>query len=417
MRRVVNLKLTKKLIDTFVFEDSGKKDIRWDSEMPGFGLRIYPSGKKSFVLSYRQSGTKRLFTIGQYGNITLEQAKDLARKKMGEVADGQDPLLKRQASKKKHEWTVNKAYKDFLQKYAKTHTKNWGETDRIFEKDILPAIGKKPIDEVKKDDILKILDKVTDRKSGIMANRTLAALRKFFNWCVQRNLIEHSPAYMVAAPTRARSRDRVLSDFELKDIWTACDNFAYPFGPMIQFLILTGQRRGEVATMRWEDYDKEHGLWVLPRESTKSDRLHEVPLSDMAVKILASVPIMGDYVFTSSGKRPFENFSRDKKTLDAMIDKKYKELERLSIGQWRVHDLRRTAASGMARLDVPPHIVEKILNHTAGIISGVAAVYNRYEYTSQKRLALNQWSNYVQNILDSEIENKSYIGTKSLRKK
>ena len=396
-------KLTKKLIEnTSYIGDSKEKYIRWDTEISGFGVRLYPSGKKSFILSYRQDGTKRLYTIGQYGNITLEQARELARKKMGEVADGKDPLLVRKARKKKNEWTVEKAFKDFLKKYAQTHTKTWRETKRIFEKDVLPAIGRKPIDEIKKDDILKILNTIVDRNSGFMANKTLDAISSFLNWCVQRGLIEHSPAYQIKAPTRKRSRDRVLSDYELKEIWEACDTFNYPFGPLMHFLILTGQRRGEVAAMRWEDYDKEKKLWTLPRESTKSDRRHEVPLSDMAIEILENAPNLGEYIFTNSGDYPFANFSRDKRELDSKLKALRAEDNQPPMPKWRIHDLRRTCASGMAGLEVFPHVVEKILNHTSGTISGVAAIYNRYQYAGEMRAALNLWDQNIRKILELE---------------
>lgn len=396
----MNEKLTKRLIDSLTYKaDNDLRQVYWDTEISGFGIRVYPSGKKSFILSYRQNGTKRLFTIGQYGNITLDMARELAKKKMGEVADGKDPLLNRKAAKKKHEWTVKKAYADFLKKYAKTHTEYWEETDRIFEKDVLPAIGKKPIDEVKKEDIIKILDSVVERKARIMANRTLAAMRRFFNWCVERDLITSSPAYMVAAPARNRSRDRVLADFEIREIWNACENVEYPFGPLVQFLILTGQRRGEVASMKWDDYDEDNRLWTLPRESTKTDRQHHVHVSEVAAKILEDAPDMGSYVFTSAGERPFENFSRDKKSLDTKIRKSRKESNQPSLADWTLHDIRRTVASGMARLNVAPHIIEKILNHSAGIISGVAAVYNRYEYADETKKALDMWSAHIQHIL------------------
>jgi|JI10StandDraft_1071094.scaffolds.fasta_scaffold15843_5 integrase len=406
-------KLTKRLIDSLTYNSSGgQKYILWDTEISGFGIRVYPSGKKSFVLFYRQGGTQRLFTIGQYGNITLEVARELAKKKMGEVADGKDPLLNRRAEKKKHEWTVKRAFSDFLKKYAKIYTKTWAETERIFNKDILPAIGSKPIDEVKKDDILKILNQIVDRKSGLMANKTLDAVSSFFNWCVQRGIIEHSPTYQIKAPTRKRSRDRVLADYELKEIWQACEGFGYPFGPLVQFLILTGQRRGEVASMTWDDYDEENTLWTLPRENTKTDRQHHVHVSELAAKILEGVPNMGSYVFTSAGERPFENFSRDKKELDAKIGKARKNNDPHPIPPipaWTLHDIRRTVASGMARLGIAPHIVEKILNHSSGVISGVAAVYNRYEYAEETKAALDQWAEHIQGILENEQASQSVL--------
>lgn len=406
-------KLTKRLIDSLTYKgSSGQKDIYWDTEISGFGLRVYPSGKKSFILSYRQNGTKRLFTMGQYGNITLETARDLAKKKLGEVADGKDPLLNRKAAKKKHEWTVSKAFSEFIKRYDYASDTHKDEIERIFKKDVLPAIGKKPIDEVSKDDVLRIVDSVLDRGSKVMANRTLTRMSKFFNWCIERNLIQFSPAYRISKPTRESSRDRVLADYELKEIWQACEGFGYPFGPLVQFLILTGQRRGEVASMAWDDYDEDGRLWTLPRENTKTDRQHHVHVSELAAKILEGVPNMGSYVFTSAGERPFENFSRDKKELDAKIGRARKNNDPHPIAPipaWTLHDIRRTVASGMAKLGIAPHIVEKILNHSGGIISGVAAVYNRYEYAEETKAALNKWAEYVQGILENPQTSKSVV--------
>jgi integrase len=397
-------KLTKRFIDGLEYNAEAKqRDVRWDSEISGFGIRIYPSGKKSFVLSYRQDGTKRLFTIGQYGNITLEQARVLAQKKMGEVADGKDPLLTRRAAKKKHDWTVNKAGKEFLRKLKSTSDRHHGEVQRIFEKDVFPTIGKMPIDEVKKDHILKIIDAVLERGAGIMANRTLMRLSRFFNWCIERNLIEFSPVYKLSKPTQERTRDRVLSDIEIKEVLQVSESMNYPFGSLILFLLLTGQRRGEAASMKWTDYEREQKLWILPREHTKSDRAHEVPLCDRAITILENAPKMGDYIFTSSGDRPFENFSRLKKVLDTRIKNARTKNGQVDISPWTLHDLRRTCASGMARLGVAPHVIEKALNHSSGKIRGVAAIYNRYEYAAEMREAFEKWADYVSQIMTNDM--------------
>lgn len=405
---MMNNKLTKRLIDGLSYDaDNAARDVRWDSEISGFGVRIYPSGKKSFILSYRQKGTKRLLTIGQYGNITLEQARVLAQKKMGEVADGKDPLLNRKALKKKHDWTVNRVGRDYLKKLTHASDRHHDEVERIFKKDVFPVIGTKPIDEVKKDDILKIIDNVIARGAGIMANRTLTRLGRFFNWCIERNLIEHSPAHKLSKPTKERSRERSLADYEIKELWQACDTTHYPFGPLVKFLILTGQRRGEVAAMIWDDIKERDKVWQIPPEKNKSERTHTVPLSTLALSILDDAPKMGDYIFTSSGDRPFENFSRAKKILDAKIKKQRKATDQPNIPAWTLHDLRRTCASGMASLGVAPHIVEKILNHASGTIRGVAAIYNRYEYQIEMRHALNQWADHVEKILQTDYSGSS----------
>lgn len=392
-------KLTKKFIEGLDFDSTVSKDIHWDADISGLGIRLYESGKKSFILSYRQNGTKRLYTIGQYGNITLEQARDIAKKRLGEVADGKDPLVIRQASRKKHEWTVKRSFYDFLEKYAKIHNEYWPQTQRIFEKDVLPVLGSKPIDEVTKEHVNKILDKVMARGSPIMANRTLAALRKFFNWCIERDLIKFSPAYKISSPAKNPSRDRVLSDSELCEIWHASGELGYPFSNLVQFLMLTAQRRGEVVNMTWDQYNQEQGLWVIPRENTKNDRQHDIPLSPMAITTLMNCKDMGEYVFTSAGTKPFENVSRAKAQLDQILRATRKNQKRFPIGAWRLHDLRRTAASGMARLGVAPHVIEKVLNHSSGIISGVAAVYNRHQYTKEIGEALALWESHLQGVL------------------
>lgn len=396
-------KLTKKFIDSLSYQgEDGTKDIRWDSDMPGFGIRIYPSGKKAFVLSYRNKGKKHLFTIGKYGKITLDQARDIAKKKFGAVADDKNPLKERQAARKRHEWTVRRAFGDFLRRHAKTKTKNWKESERIFEKDILPAIGTWPLDEVTKADILKILDKVGERGAGVMANRTLAHVRKFFNWCVERDLIPFSPAFKIASPAANSNRDRVLADLEIRDMWNTALEMGYPFGDILRFLLLTGQRRGEAANMRWQDYDAEKKIWTIPKEVSKNNKEHVIPLPSAAAEIINSTPNMGAYIFTSAGPRPFENFSRDKVILEQKINAKRREKKLLKMANWRIHDLRRTAASGMARLKIRPHVIERILNHTDGIISGVAAVYNRYQYAPEMGEALEKWALHVQKIVSGE---------------
>ena len=403
-------KLTLKRIKDLTFEEVSPKGILWDSEIVGFGVRVYPSGKKAFVLSYRQKGKKRLYTIGQCGRVTLEQARDLAKKRFGEVADRKDPVLERKAEKKKSSHTVEKTVKKFIEQYAKEHTRNWQEAERILEKDVVPVIGRKAVEEVTKDDIISILDNVIERKAKIMANRTLAHTRRFFNWCVERNIIPYSPAFKIAAPSKNTSRDRVLDDHEIKEIWEATAQIADPFSSLLKFLVLTGQRRGEAASMQWMDIDEKKKLWIIPRESNKSDREHIVPLSDMALSIIQEMPKLGLYVFSDTGKRPFENFSRDKAILDRIIDDKRKKNKERTIRAWRIHDVRRTLASGMAKLGIAPHVVEKLLNHSTGVISGVAAVYNRYQYQDEMRQAIDLWADHVESVLADETVEKSYIG-------
>lgn len=404
-------KLTKRDIDGFTYAGGAGAawDIRWDTQIPSFGCRIYPSGKKAFIVWYRHRGRKRIHTVGQYGKITLDIARDLAIKHLAKIADDIDPT--EQKRKARSAYIVSSAFDQFLEKYAKLHNKHWKEKKRIFDNDVIPLIGKLPVHEVTKSHIVRILDRITDRGAPIAANRALAHVKKFFRWCVQRDIIQFSPADGVTKQTPDTSRDRVLTALEIKDIWTACDEIGYPYGLFIQLALVTAQRRNEIATLKWKDIDFKNNIWHLPRENTKTDRAHDVPLSDLALSLLEKAPEMGELVFTTTGTTPYSGFTQGKNALDKRVQRiRDKRLQAVmkdggsmktrqdldALPEWRVHDLRRSAASHMASLRIAPHVIEKILNHSNGIISGVAAVYNRYEYGEEKQQALLKWSEHLQ---------------------
>ena len=191
-------------------------------------------------------------------------------------------------------------------------------------------------------------------------------------------------------------RDRVLDDIELKRVWEAAGQVGYPFGTMTRLLIATGQRRDEVAKMRWEEIDLGRRLWALPRERVKADRPHEVPLSTITLEVLNTVPRLSGspYVLTTNGAAPLNSFDKNKKKLDQFLP--------TDMPGWRLHDLRRTCASGLARLGIPVHVTEAVLNHRSGTISGVAAVYNRYDYQAEKAQALEAWGRHVGSLISGK---------------
>jgi len=205
------------------------------------------------------------------------------------------------------------------------------------------------------------------------------------------NNIDHHPIDRLKPPGKEIARDRILSDGELAALWKNAAGLGYPFGPAIQLLILTAQRRGEIATMRWSDVNLDRATWTVPAAIAKNGRVHEVPLSEPALEILTALPrfVGADLVFTTTGTTPISGFGRLKERLDAAM----------GFSDWRFHDLRRTAASGMARIGIAPHVIEKVLNHQSGVISGVAAVYNRHGYEAEKREALERWKGYVQTLV------------------
>jgi len=203
-------------------------------------------------------------------------------------------------------------------------------------------------------------------------------------------------------PTKERARDRALTDDELRWFWRACETIDWPFGPLAKLLLLTAQRRDEVGGMESSELYFAQKTWTLPRNKVKNNRAHEVHLSDAALQILRSVPRVGNGPVFSTNGRPVSGFSQGKKRLDAaMFKAKRDELgdKAAPIPHWILHDLRRTAATGMARLNIPPHVVDKVLNHVSGTIRGVAAVYNRFEYLEERRAALEAWGRYVCNLV------------------
>jgi integrase len=236
----------------------------------------------------------------------------------------------------------------------------------------------------------------------------LARLKTLFKWTLDEELVPADPTARVRKVVKETARDRTLSDHEIRLFWVGCDRLRWPFGPMYQLLLLTAQRRDEVGGVEWSELDLDRCLWIIPREKAKNDRAHEVHLSGLAVEILESLPRIGSrYVLTTNEERPVSGFSKSKRHLDghmlrllrADIAEAGKDPDQGKIDPWVLHDLRRTAATGMARLNIPPHVVDKILNHVSGSIRGVAAVYNRHGYFDERRAALEAWSRHVESLI------------------
>lgn len=377
-------KLTNVKILKTPLPSSGRIEI-WDRQTRGLGLRITAYGTRTWQMVYRVDGKQRRLTLGRYPDLSLADARIEAASHRTSIAKGNDPIELLEAQKRdrieKRSNRLDHVSAEFIERYAKPKNRSWKETERILNREVIPDWGKRSVADIKRRDVITLIDNISDR-APFMANRTLSAVRRFFNWCVERDMIDINPAAGAKPPAVEKSRDRVLTDDEIKAIWTGCDKLGWPFGLAFKLMLVTGQRRDEIARMRWDDIDTDKALWTLSREQTKSDRLHEVPLSSLALEILEIVPRTGDYVFTTNGKTPISGFSKAKRELDEAAD----------ITDWRLHDLRRTVASGMARIGIAPHVIEKVLNHAGGQISGVAAIYNRHGYAEEKQQALNAWS-------------------------
>lgn len=249
---------------------------------------------------------------------------------------------------------------------------------------------------------------MVDRGSPINANRLLAVLRRMFNWCIERGLVERSPCEKLKAPAAEQARDRVLSDDEIRAAWQAFEGVGWPFGRIAQLLLLTGARRDEIAGARWSEIELEAKTWTIAKERSKNGVAHEIPLSDAAIRIIKGLPRIGGkgdgFVFTTTTRAPVSGWSRAKAHVDKSIPAILQagaDLADLPVApaHWTFHDLRRTAASGMAGMGIAPYVVEAVLNHKSGTIKGVAAVYNRYSYATEKRAALDAWARRLEAIV------------------
>jgi integrase len=423
-------KLTKSYLDDL---QPGPTDaIHWDTEVKGFGVKVTPTGRKVFLFQYRPAafgGNPRKFTIGRFGELTVEQARSKARELAVAKAAGSDPQQEKRARAAKFSSNLfgdlcDRFYADHLAQLRKSTYK---DAKRVLEHEFRSAWASRSVHQITKSEVIAILGTITARGSEIMANRALAYVRKFFNWCKANAIIDISPCEGISAPRKERSRDRCLTDNELRAVLFAARNATFPFGPLVEALILTGQRRDEVALMRWAEVDFDQATWTIPPERAKNNQAHIVHLSSAMISVLeaardlgvpkATIDGAGDkrqqapsadrVVFSIGGEKAFQGWSKAKHRLDeaAIVELQKAAKERgdtnadaVKFPGWRLHDLRRTMVTGMASLGVPHHIADKILNHQSGAISGVAAVYQRHAFLVERKQALKSWGMYVEGL-------------------
>ena len=373
-----------------------------DGDVRGLYLQIFPSGKASWAFRYRFGGRTRKLTIGASPDISLRDARDLARRAHLQIASGEDPGAAKQAAR-----TAAKAppARDIVEKVAAQflarHVKNLAattriEVKRIIAKEILPTFCARRLSEIKRPDVIEWLDGIVDRPAPIAANRALGWLKGLCNFAVERGIIDISPIAGIKPRTVETPRDRVLSDAELAAVWLAADALEQPYAAFVQLLVLTGQRLREVSELEWGEIDLEKRVWVLPRKRAKNRIEHMIPLSDQTIEILKALPrIAGsDFVFTINGRHPIRGTHQVKRRLDALIPP--------DTPPWVLHDIRRTVASGMARLGVNLPVIEKLLNHLSGSFASIVGVYQRHSFADEKRAAMQTWSRHVEALVSGE---------------
>jgi integrase len=366
-----------------------------DKLLPSLYLVVQPTGAKSWAVRYRIAGRPRKHTLDAYPAIDLKAARDLASEALRAVAKGRDPGREKLESRVVAPDTVAAVVRQFVELHCRRHNRprHARETTRLLERNVLPRWRARLMRDITRRNVLDLLDRLVE-DGPITANRTLSAVRKLFSWAVSRDIIAASPCAGVKPPTPERSRDRVLSDDELRAVWEAAEKLGGPFGALIKLLILTGQRRDEVAGMRWSELNLDAGLWVIASDRVKNNEAHVVPLSKLAVEILNNLPRIADsdFVLTTTGKSPASDYSKKKRQLDALA----------RVSSWRLHDIRRSMASGLARLGVNLPTIEKVLNHRSGSFGGIVGVYQRHDFAAEKRAALERWVAHVQQVVGRE---------------
>jgi integrase len=397
--------LTTTEIDSFK-PGAARREIA-DGKQAGLYFIVQSSGAKSWAYRYRSGGKTRKLTLGAYPAIGLKEARARAAAASVQVTDGSDPAAEKAAKRaaKAAETTnaldlVETVAGRFIAQYVRRNLKASTilEVERLLNKEILPAWRGQRLSQIGRADIHNLLDGAVERGSPVTANRTLSWFRRMCSWAIERGLIDINPCLGIKAPAAETSRDRVLSDAELKAVWLAAGALEQPYAAFVKLLILTGQRRNEVAGMRWSEVDLDAKLWTLPKERAKNGREHTLPLSDQAVEILQSLPrIAGsEFALTLFGSRPITGFNLVKQRIGELVP---------DAAPWVFHDVRRTIASGLARLSVDLPVIEKLLNHVSGSFGGIVGIYQRHSFADEKRAAMQAWANFVQTLVTGHADN------------
>jgi integrase len=412
-----------------------------DLEAHGLYVCIQPSGAKSFAMRFRRpDGRNARLVLGGFdptkrephkepqigADLTLVEARMLAGRIHHERARGADVISERKADKLRQRLKIA-ADKDnafgalarrYFEEHARHRTRRWIEAARYFglayrEDAAEPTViagglcdqwADRPVRSIGPADIRVVVDEAIRRSvPGLERRRETqraeatgralhARLSAFFGWCVEDMRIDSNPCSKLRRPAPSKSRERVLTDDELVAVWKACDGLAPQYAALVRLLVLTGERLREVGYMTWRELSDDLTLWALPGSRAKNGRDHLVPLSSLAASIIAKIPRTSDkFVFSLGGGKAVESYWRMKRQLGALTG---------VTDPWTLHDLRRTAASGLQRLGVRLEVTEAVLNHTSGSRGGIVGVYQRHDYADEKRQALERWADHVEALVE-----------------
>jgi integrase len=380
-----------RLTPAFVAKATAMRDqdrtIYWDEALRNFGLVVTAKGARSFCVQYRAGKRSRRMIIPFV--LGLEKARNQARALLGRAAMGQDPLAEKRKQEQAAENTLRSITEEYFRREGKTQRS--GKAKRAtLERLILPKLGAHQIDDVKRNDVVRLLDKVEDENGPVMADRVFSILSRLFSWHASRSEFR-SPVVrgMRRSNPTERARTRVLTDDELRAVWNVAEQRGDVFSYLVRFLLLTAARRTEAANMSWGEI--EGADWTVPASRYKTKHDHLIPLSAKALALLDSMPRIGpgDWAFSTNGAGPLTSFSAMKLAFD----------EAAGVTNWRIHDLRRTARSLMSRAKIDADVAERCLGH---VIRGVRGVYDRHSFYEEKRHAFETLAAQIERIVDPQ---------------
>ena len=438
---MATVNLTDKFIRSMKPAPAEQYEEYWDQLVPGLILRNNSKGKKAWVVKKRWDGKNHSRrTMGIYGSetagkaLTLADARTKAREwiEMGDA--GRDPKQEALAAAAAERAVKANTFSAVMDEYLKRHVKGQRKADqaeREMRKELLPVLKNRPITEITRSELVEIIDKIVRRGANYQAHNVWGHARSLFNWAIDSGYgLTVSPCWpkkppaLLSKANAKKSRQRVLTDTELKAFWEAAEATPYPYGPLFQLLLLTGQRRNDIGAARWVEVDAGKALLTVPEERYKSEVVHLVPLTDTAMSIIETLPRWvgedtGDFLFsTTNGNKPVNGFSKAKLLLDTKVkeivakphleakkkeitDKdvlaaKLKEIMDKAVPDWVIHDLRRTVRTRLGGLNVPEHISELVIGHAR---AGLAGVYDRHSYLEERRAALEKWERLLLSIV------------------